>query len=95
MINQLNTPTLNGNSITEKRQEIVAYFKNTWSTYESLFSLINQDQAYYLRPEPLRHPLVFYYGHTATFYVNKLMLGKYIKQRVNSRLEAICAVGVD
>ena len=95
MINQLNTPTLNGNSITEKRQEIVAYFKNTWSTYESLFSLINQDQAYYLRPEPLRHPLVFYFGHTATFYVNKLMLGKYIKQRVNSRLEAICAVGVD
>ncbi len=95
MINQLNTPTLNGNSIAEKRQELVAYFKNTWATYESLFSLINQDEAYFLRPEPLRHPLVFYFGHTATFYVNKLLLGKYIKNRVNSRLEAICAVGVD
>tara|TARA_B110000467_G_scaffold7710_1_gene6759 strand:+ start:3382 stop:5490 length:2109 start_codon:yes stop_codon:yes gene_type:complete len=95
MIKQLNTPTLDGNSVAEKRQELIAYFKNTWSTYQSLFSLINHDDAYFLRPEPLRHPLVFYFGHTATFYVNKLILGKYIKQRINSRLEAICAVGVD
>ncbi len=95
MIKQLNTPTLDGISITEKRQELSAYFKNTWSTYESLFSLINHDDAYFLRPEPLRHPLVFYFGHTATFYVNKLILGKYITHRVNSRIEAICAVGVD
>ena len=95
MINQLKTPTLVGNSVVEKRQELIAYFKNTWSTYESLFSLINNDDAYLLRPEPLRHPLVFYFGHTATFYVNKLILGKYISQRVNSRIEAICAVGVD
>ena len=78
MIKQLNTPTLDGNNINDKRQELSAYFKNTWSTYESLFSLINNDDAYFLRPEPLRHPLVFYFGHTATFYVNKLILGKYI-----------------
>ncbi len=95
MINQLNTPTLDGNSITEKRVELAAYFKNTWSTYESLFSLINNDDAYLLRPESLRHPLVFYYGHTATFYINKLILGKFIQQRVNNHIEAICAVGVD
>ena len=82
MIKQLNTPTLDGKSVVEKRQELIAYFKNTWSTYESLFSLINHDDAYFLRPEPLRHPLVFYFGHTATFYVNKLILGKYIKQRI-------------
>lgn len=95
MINQLNTPKLDGNTIAEKRQELTAYFKNTWSTYESLFSLINNDDAYFLRPEPLRHPLVFYFGHTATFYINKLILGKYITKRVNRHLEAICAVGVD
>lgn len=95
MINQLNTPKLEGNSTAEKRAELVAYFKNTWSTYESLFSLLNHDDAYFLRPEPLRHPLVFYFGHTATFYINKLILGKYIKHRVNHKLEAICAVGVD
>lgn len=95
MINQLSSPTLDSPSVAEKRQELVAYFKNTWATYESLFSLINGDEAYFLRPERLRHPLIFYFGHTATFYINKLILGKYINQRVNSRLEAICAVGVD
>ena len=95
IITQLSSPTLDNNSVAEKRQELISYFKNTWSTYETLFSLINHDDGYFLRPERLRHPLIFYFGHTATFYINKLMLGKYINQRVDGRLEAICAVGVD
>jgi 5-histidylcysteine sulfoxide synthase/putative 4-mercaptohistidine N1-methyltranferase len=93
--NQCTTPTLIGTSVIEKRAELKQYFHNTWQAYESLFSLINQDQAYYLRPDRLRHPLVFYFGHTATFYINKLLLGKFINQRINPLLEAICAVGVD
>jgi len=92
---QLNTPLLTGNCTESKREELIRYFKNTWQTYESLFSQINKDEAYFLKPEPLRHPLIFYYGHTATFFINKLMLGKFIHQRVNQRLESICAVGVD
>ena len=92
---QLKTPLLTGHSVSDKRTELKAYFNQTWATYESLFSLINSDEAYYLRPEPLRHPLIFYFGHTATFYINKLMLGKFIAKRVNQKLEAICAVGVD
>jgi len=88
-------PSLNGSCINAKRDELKNYFKQTWAEYESLFSLINNDSAYYLRPERLRHPLIFYFGHTASFYINKLILGKFITQRVNSRLEAICAVGVD
>jgi 5-histidylcysteine sulfoxide synthase/putative 4-mercaptohistidine N1-methyltranferase len=93
--NQNITLQLNGSSTKDKRAELKRYFHNTWATYESLFSLINNDEAYYLRPEPLRHPLIFYFGHTATFFINKLILGKYIKQRVNKKIEAICAVGVD
>jgi len=92
---QLKTPKLNGTSVEQKRKEIKEYFLNTWETYESLFALINDDKAYYLKPELLRHPLIFYFGHTAVFYINKLILGKYIEQRINGRLEAICAVGVD
>jgi len=88
-------PLLNGASISAKRDELKNYFKSTWAEYESLFSLINDDSAYYLRPERLRHPLIFYFGHTATFYINKLILGKFISERVNGKLEAICAVGVD
>ncbi|MFT5298456.1 MAG: 5-histidylcysteine sulfoxide synthase/putative 4-mercaptohistidine N1-methyltransferase [Colwellia sp.] len=93
--NQNITPQLNGLSLDDKRAELKSYFHNTWTTYESLFTLINNDEAYYLRPEPLRHPLIFYFGHTATFFINKLILGKYISKRVNTKLEAVCAVGVD
>jgi 5-histidylcysteine sulfoxide synthase/putative 4-mercaptohistidine N1-methyltranferase len=93
--NQNITPQLNGSSVDAKRAELKSYFHNTWATYESLFALINNDAAYYLRPESLRHPLIFYFGHTATFFVNKLILGKYINKRVNTKLEAVCAVGVD
>lgn len=88
-------PLLSGDSVSDKRAQLKTYFTETWELYESLFSLINDDAAYYLRPEPLRHPLIFYYGHTAVFYINKLMLGKYIQQRVDANLESICAVGVD
>jgi 5-histidylcysteine sulfoxide synthase/putative 4-mercaptohistidine N1-methyltranferase len=93
--NQSLTPQLNSLSVEEKRAELKSYFHNTWATYESLFSLISSDEAYFLRPEPLRHPLIFYFGHTATFFINKLILGKFINQRVNTKLEAVCAVGVD
>jgi len=92
---QIKPPRLHGGSVSEKRAELKAYFKATWENYESLFSLINDDSAYYIRPEPLRHPLIFYFGHTASFYINKLLLGKFITKRINPRLEAICAVGVD
>jgi len=92
---QAKPPLLNGASISEKRTELKNYFKQTWAEYESLFSLINDDSAYFLRPEHLRHPLIFYFGHTASFYINKLLLGKFISERINGKLEAICAVGVD
>ena len=88
-------PSLSGDCVKTKRVELKRYFKATWQRYESLFSLINNDGAYYERPEPLRHPLIFYFGHTASFYINKLILGKYITQRMNPHIEAICAVGVD
>lgn len=88
-------PMLSGESVAQKRAHLKTYFTETWELYESLFSLINDDSAYYQRPEPLRHPLIFYYGHTAVFYVNKFMLGKYLKSRINPDFESICAVGVD
>jgi 5-histidylcysteine sulfoxide synthase len=92
---QLRTPLLSGADAERKRIELKDYFINTWETYESLFSLINDDTAYYLRPEPLRHPLVFYYGHTAVFFINKLILGHYIDERLDRVLESTCAIGVD
>ncbi|MCE9687974.1 5-histidylcysteine sulfoxide synthase [Shewanella sp. AS16] len=89
------TLLLTGESEAAKRQELKDYFNQTWELYESLFELINNDAAYYLKAEPLRHPLIFYFGHTATFYINKLKLAKYIDERIDDNFESMFAIGVD
>lgn len=77
------------------RCELLAYFTKCFDHYESLFSCLSSEQAYLEKPITLRHPLIFYYGHTATFFVNKLLLAKLISERINPRFEAMFAVGVD
>lgn len=59
------------------------YFLETYAVYEKLFDLLKVDRAYYIRAEPLRHPLIFYFGHTAALYVNKLLDHGTIKNRIN------------
>lgn len=93
--NRIRTILLDSNSTEGKRQEIADYFNQTFSLYENLFSTINTAEAYYLTADPLRHPLIFYYGHTAVFYINKLILTKQISQRINPKFESMFAVGVD
>ena len=79
----------------EKRAEIKHYFNATWTLYERLFETLASDAVYYKRPQPLRHPLIFYFGHTAVFFVNKLLLAKQLASRIDPRMESIFAVGVD
>lgn len=86
---------LDGLDIEEKRQQLKTYFNQTWALYENLFSVINNEPAYFKKAEPLRHPLIFYFGHTATFFINKLKLGKYIDDRLNPHFESMFAIGVD
>ncbi len=86
--------SLNGIDVEEKRQEIKEYFNDTFDIYEKLFEVIT-DEAYYIKADRLRHPLIFYFGHTATFFINKLILAKVISDRINPKLESIFAVGVD
>ncbi len=88
-------PTLLAGDPESKREEIRRYFHDSCRRYESLFSLLKSDESFYNRPEPLRHPHIFYYGHTAAFYINKLILAKLIEKRVDPKLESIFAVGVD
>ena len=88
-------PSLYGDDPEAKREEIRRYFHATYDTFESLYGLLASDDAFYHRPEPLRHPHIFYYGHTAVFFVNKLILAKVIERRIDPHLESIFAVGVD
>ena len=91
----LSTPIISKGEAELKRAEIRQYFLNTWELYESLFSTIADDDAYDMRPESLRHPLIFYFGHTATFFANKLMVSKIIDGRINPKIESMLAIGVD
>ena len=89
------TTILNQGDANEKREEIRQYFHATYSLDEQLYDTLASENAFYLRPEPLRQPLIFYLGHTATFYINKLMVAKITNQRINPRFESMFAVGVD
>ncbi|UIL52488.1 MULTISPECIES: 5-histidylcysteine sulfoxide synthase [Pantoea] len=89
------TLLLSGQNIEQKRAELLSYFHQTWEQYESLFTCLADPQAWFTKAIPLRHPLIFYFGHTATFYINKLMAGRYIDARLDDRIEAMMAIGVD
>lgn len=89
------SPSLSGSDAEAKRAEIAHYFTSVFERYESLFDVLVSEAAFYAKPIALRHPLIFYFGHTATFYANKLLLAKLLPERIDPRLESICAVGVD
>ena len=87
--------TLTGNDTEKKRQEILAYFLDSYGQFERLFDLLKDASVFYQKSEPTRHPMIFYFGHTATFFVNKLILAQVITQRIDPEYEAMFAIGVD
>jgi 5-histidylcysteine sulfoxide synthase/putative 4-mercaptohistidine N1-methyltranferase len=89
------TIILNEGSPEEKRAEIRDYFHKSYRIDEHLYDTLASDEVFYMRAEPLRHPLIFYLGHTAVFYINKLIVAKIITERINPHFESIFAVGVD
>jgi 5-histidylcysteine sulfoxide synthase/putative 4-mercaptohistidine N1-methyltranferase len=91
----LRTPRLDGNDPKAKRLEIARYFTNTFDVYTRLFDCLADDKGYFQKSIPLRHPLIFYLGHTATFFVNKLVLAKLLPERIDPEMESTFAVGVD
>jgi 5-histidylcysteine sulfoxide synthase/putative 4-mercaptohistidine N1-methyltranferase len=78
-----------------KREELRRYFHATFDADEALFEHLAGDEVYYQRADPLRHPLIFYFGHTACFFINKLLISGVIDRRIDPILESICAIGVD
>ena len=89
------TPLLDEGDAEAKRAEILQYFHDSFTLYESLFECLASDEAYYQRANRLRQPLIFYYGHTSVFFINKLNVANLIEERVDPRLESMLAVGVD
>ncbi len=78
------------------RQDVLDYFDNTWTLTELLFAGIKTEDAYTRPPyHQLRHPMMFYYGHTAVLFVNKLRLAGLLKEPINLYLEKVLETGVD
>ncbi|HJV33869.1 5-histidylcysteine sulfoxide synthase [Geomonas sp.] len=86
---------LNEGDPEKKRAEILEYFHATYDIDEKLYETLSEEASFYLRADRLRHPLIFYLGHTASFFINKLIIGRVITERVNPRFESLFAVGVD
>jgi 5-histidylcysteine sulfoxide synthase len=78
------------------RQDMIDYFNNTWTLTEVLFSGLKNESTYIRPPyHELRHPLIFYYGHPAVLYHNKLRLAGLVNDPVDLYLEKILETGVD
>jgi 5-histidylcysteine sulfoxide synthase len=78
------------------REDVMAYFDNTWTLTEQLFASIQGEATFCMQPyHQLRHPLIFYYGHVATLYINKLRLAGLIDKPIDPYFEALFETGVD
>eukprot|EP00892_Ulva_mutabilis_P004418 jgi/Ulvmu1/2348/UM013_0196.1 len=81
---------------TASRQDVLDYFDNTWLITEVIFSGLQSTEAFYRPPgHNLRHPMIFYYGHPAALYVNKLRVAGLLSEPVNAVFEHIFETGVD
>lgn len=84
------------NMETATREKILDYFNNTWTLTELLFQALKTDRAFISPPyHGLRHPLIFYYGHPAVLYLNKLRIAGLYQEPVDLYLEKILETGVD
>jgi len=77
------------------QEEIINYLNSAWQTEDILFKTILKLDTFYLNPDPLRNPLIFYLGHSAVFYINKLVIVGLLNQGINPYYEKLFEMGVD
>ena len=83
-------------NINSGKEEYLKYFNNCWLLTEVLFSSLKYKESFYQKPyHLLRHPIIFYYGHVASLYVNKMLLAGLIDKGINKEFENIFETGVD
>jgi hypothetical protein len=104
---QLSTNPLTGSAVFNSikpldlnyftKDDIKAYFNNSYDLYETLFLSLKSNSVYYLCPDRLRLPLIFYYGHTAAVFINKLILAGLVdpSERINLNFDMTFETGVD
>ncbi|MDJ0659409.1 MAG: 5-histidylcysteine sulfoxide synthase [Crocosphaera sp.] len=77
------------------QESILNYFQNSWELEDILMRTIIDDETFYLNPDSLRNPLIFYLGHSPAFYINKLIRVELLEKRINPEYEILFEFGVD
>lgn len=83
------------NHLNCSSESVLEYFINTWNLSETMYNSIENREAFFQNPDPFRLPLIFYLGHSAVFYINKLLIAGVINNRINCDYEKLFAEGVD
>ncbi|KAA0175366.1 hypothetical protein FNF27_03067 [Cafeteria roenbergensis] len=90
VLDSLPAPNLN----TSTKADILAYFLNSYDLNSSLFALLKNDSVFYMKPDVLRRPLIFYFAHTCSVYANKLALAGVIDD-IDPYYQKMFETGVD
>ena len=78
------------------KKHIMDYFDNTWTMTEVLNAALQGHKSFFVAPpHNLRHPMVFYYGHTACLYINTLIIAGLLPGPLNAEYERVFEMGVD
>ncbi|MEQ9624759.1 5-histidylcysteine sulfoxide synthase [Coleofasciculus chthonoplastes] len=77
------------------RETLFDYFENSWELEEILMKSLIWDETFYVNPDALRNPLIFYLGHSPVFYINKLVRVGLLDKRINPDYEILFEMGVD
>ena len=86
---------LDNNDTASLRQTILDYFEEAWQLEDMMMKSLVSPDTFYLNPDPLRNPLIFYLGHSAVFYINKLIRVGLLEKRLNHDYEILFELGVD
>ena len=76
------------------RDALASWYRRNRARSRALFELLS-DAAFYSRPIPLRHPVVFYAGHLPAFSFNTLVKRGLGGPSIDPALEALFARGID
>lgn len=80
---------------TCSREAILSYFQNAWEMEDVLMKSLVGAETFDLNPDSLRNPLIFYLGHSAAFYINKLSWVNLLEKVLLPDYELIFGFGVD
>jgi iron(II)-dependent oxidoreductase len=77
------------------REGLIAWYRRNRERSRALFDLLIDEEAYYSRPIPLRHPFIFYDGHVPAFSFNTLVRTALGAASIDPALETLFARGID